>query len=166
MCRWIPAVTDQKSLKLNYCDTTTIKNQQLHFYCIYFFVSLPAVIWIYREICVYIWCLLLIFKQLFDCKFTLFMAGLNTQSWRVPFPSSHTIHFTFHLWLLIHSSVSQSEASIPACDDRLASRTEAASSCGFVKNTNPLSVQLCQGFRIRDCTQRWLCIPGAFYNFH
>lgn len=41
---------------------------------------------------------------------------------------------------------------LPACDARLVSRTEAASSRGFVKNTNPLSVQLCRGLHIQACT--------------
>lgn len=42
---------------------------------------------------------------------------------------------------------------LPACDARLVSRTEAGSSYGFVKNTNPLNVQLCQGLHIQARTQ-------------
>lgn len=69
-------------------------------------------------------------------------------------------HNTFYLSPLAADTRQRQpiRGQLPACDARLVSRTEAASSYGFVKNTNPLSVQLCRGFHIQACTQRWLCI--------
>lgn len=110
MCHRIPAETDQKSTKPHYCNDNKKKTRGCIFIAFISSWLLPAGIWIYRETNVYIWRLLLIFKQLFDSKFTLFMVGLNTQSWRVPFPGSLAMRFTFHLWLPMRSGVSQSEA--------------------------------------------------------
>lgn len=49
----------------------------------------------------------------------------------------HMLHFTFHLWLLMHSALGQSR---PACQHVMAdlwAKGTAASSLGFLKNADP-----------------------------
>lgn len=71
-------------------------------------------------------------------------------------------HNTFYLSPLAADAQQRQpiRGQLPACDARLVSRTEAASSCGSLKNTSQLSVQLCRGFHIQACTQYWLCISA------
>lgn len=80
----------------------------------------------------------------------------------------HMLHFTFHLWLLMHSVLSQSQ---PACQHVMTdlwAKGTAASSRGFLKNANPHSVKLCWAFpRLAwACAQRRLSHGGIITRLY
>lgn len=80
----------------------------------------------------------------------------------MPFSGSHAIHFTFHLWLLIHSVFSQSQPSYQHVMTDVRATGTAASSRGFVRTAKPLSVKLRQAFPhlvwacARCCDSVWI----------
>ena len=119
-----------EELEMKLCWYDNNKNQQLYFYFICFVMLLLAGIWIYRKINVQIFCLLLIFKQLFDCLCQ--DETLSHDECHFPAVAQSILPFTFGCWY----------AAMPA-NQRAAAcmwrRRQAGSSRGFVENTNPLS---------------------------
>lgn len=99
------------------------------------------------------------------------MQRINVPSQRVPFSGSHAIHFTFHLWLLIHSVFSQSQPSDQHVMTDVRATGTAASSRGFVRTANPLSVKLRQAFPhlvwacARCCDSVWIHLTVSLFFY-